>query len=54
MPIVAACRALPSSRDGGGHGWIAHAGYGDTMGLREHVLQAFILKPGNVPGKARR
>lgn len=34
-------------------GWIAHAGHGDTWGLREHVLEAFVLKPGDVPGKAR-
>lgn len=35
-------------------GWIAHAGHGDTWRLREHVLQAFILKPGDVPRKAGR
>lgn len=50
------CRGLLSFAefDARIRGWIAHAGHGDTWGLREHVLEAFILRSGDVPGKPPR
>ena len=35
-------------------GWLAHAAHGDTWGLREHLLEAFVLRPGDFPGKSGR
>ena len=35
-------------------GWLAHAAHGDTWGLREHLLDVFVLRPGDFPGKSGR
>ena len=35
-------------------GWLAHAAHGDTWGLRENLLEAFVLRPGDFPGKSGR
>jgi hypothetical protein len=35
-------------------GWINHVRYADTWGLRRHVLEPFLLKPGDTPHKAAR
>ena len=35
-------------------GWIAHAGHGDTWGLRRQVLAYFVLRSGDVPGRPGR
>lgn len=35
-------------------GWINHVRYADTWGLRRHVLEPFLLKPGDTPHKATR
>jgi len=32
-------------------GWINHVRYADTWGLRRHVLEPFVLKPGDTPHK---
>jgi hypothetical protein len=29
-------------------GWINNVRYADTLGLRRHVLEPFVLKPGDV------
>jgi len=34
-------------------GWINHVRYADTWGLRRHVLQPFVLKPGDTPREKR-
>ena len=50
------CRGLLSFAefDARVRGRIAHAGHGDTWGLREHVLGDFMLRPGDVPKRPRR
>jgi RNA-directed DNA polymerase len=30
-------------------GWINHVGHADSWGLRQHMLDPFILNPGDVP-----
>lgn len=34
-------------------GWINHVRYADTWGLRERMLEPFLLKPGDTPKAAR-
>ena len=35
-------------------GWINHVRYADTWGLRQHVLEPFVLNPGDVPRRRAR
>jgi hypothetical protein len=35
-------------------GWINHVRYADTWGLRQYVLEPFVLKPGDVPRRKAR